>query len=114
MSSYAVKRSIKKWRARAETTIAARAAYEKFQQKRDLIYKRGAFRELMLKHHRDKALVVRLSNSARKFDNRMLQSAFQMIRNYWTTKNDVHAHEKQVSSRNLGDTLNKIYRRKLL
>ena len=114
MSSYAVKRSIKKWRARAETTIAARAAFEKFQQKRDLIYKRGAFRELMLKHHRDKALVLRLSNTAGKFDNRMLQSAFQMIRNYWTTKNNLQAHEKEISSRNLGDALNKIYRRKLL
>ena len=68
----------------------------------------------MLKHHRDKALVLRLSNSARKFDNRMLQSAFQMIRNYWTTKNNVHAQQKGLSSRNLGDTLKKIYRRKLL
>ena len=68
----------------------------------------------MAKHHRDKALVLKLSNLARGYDNRALQSAFQMIQNYWTTKNDVHAHEKQVSSRNLGDTLNKIYRRKLL
>lgn len=72
MGSYAIKRSIKKWRARADCTKAARAAFEKFQQKRDLIYTRGVFRELMLKHHRDKALVLRLSNTARKFDNRML------------------------------------------
>ena len=69
-------RLIKKWRARKDATIAARGAYEKFQQKRDLIYKRGVYRELMLKHHRDKALILRLSNAARKYDNRNLQSAF--------------------------------------
>lgn len=71
-SSYAVKRCIKKWRARAAVTIAARAAYDKFQMKRDLMYKRSVFRELMLKHHRDKALVLRLSNAAKKFDSRNL------------------------------------------
>ena len=29
-SSYAVKRLVKRWRARTEVTVAARAAYEKF------------------------------------------------------------------------------------
>lgn len=71
-----MKRLIKKWRARKDTTIAARAAYAKFQLKRELLYKRAVYRELMLKHHRDKALVLKLSNSANKFDNKNLQSAF--------------------------------------
>ena len=68
----------------------------------------------MCKHHRDKALVLKLSNMARGFDNRNLQSAFQMIKNYWTAKNNVHAHQKNLSSRNIGDCLTKVWRRKLL
>ena len=113
-SSYAVKRLIKKWRARKDTTVAARAAYTKFQIKRDLLYTRAVFRELMLKHHRDKALAVRLSNTAGKFDSRMLESAFQLIKNFSTAKQNVHAHQKELSSRDIGGVLQKIYRRKLL
>ena len=63
-----MKRLIKKWRARKDITVAARAAYEKFHIKRELLYKRAVYRELMQKHHRDKALVLKLSNSANKFD----------------------------------------------
>jgi len=67
-----------------------------------------------LKHHRDKALILRLSNTASKFDNKQLFSAFQMIKNFSTAKKNVQGHSKQVSSRNLGGVLAKIYRRKLL
>lgn len=95
-------------------TVSCRAAYAQFQAKRELIYKKACYRELMAKHHRDKALVLKLSNLARGYDNRALQSAFQMIQNYWTTKKNVHSHERNVSSRTLGDCLNKIYHRKLL
>ena len=35
IGSYNVKRSLKKWRARTDTTIAARGAYEKFHLKND-------------------------------------------------------------------------------
>ena len=113
-SSYAVKRLIKRWRARTETTVAARGAYIKFQQKRDLLYKRACYRELMLKHHRDKALVLRLSNAARKYDNRNLQSAFQMIKNFVASKDGAHAGAKELATRNLRDTLHKVYLRKML
>lgn len=113
-SSYAVKRLIKKWRARTELTIQCRGAYATFQQKRELLYKKACYRELMCKHQRDKALVLKLSNMARGFDNRNLQSAFQMIKNYWTAKSNVHAHQKNLSSRNIGDCLTKVWRRKLL
>lgn len=65
-------RLIKRWRARKDTTIAARGAFIKFHEKRELLYKRAVFRELMLKHQRDKALVLRLSNAAKKFDNKHL------------------------------------------
>lgn len=95
-------------------TVACRGAYTKFQEKRELLYKKSVFRELMCKHHRDKALVIKLSNMANSFDNKGLQAAFQMISNYSTTKANVHAHEKSISSRNIGDCLTKIYRRKLL
>ena len=95
-------------------TIAARAAYEKFQLKRELIYKRGVYRELMLKHHRDKALILRLSNAAKKFDNRHLQSAFQMIRNFWISKENLHGKDKEMSAKNLKNVLLKIYLRKML
>jgi len=37
-----------------------------------------------------------------------------MISNYATSKANVHSHEKDISSRNIGDCLIKIYRRKLL
>ena len=113
-SSYAAKRLIKKWRVRTETTLACRGAYNKFQEKRNLLYTKAVFRELMCKHHRDKALAIKLSNTAAKFDNKQIQSAFQMIRNFWIAKQNVHAHEKKISSRNIGDCLTKIYRRKLL
>lgn len=82
--------------------------------KRDLMYKKSVFRELMLKHHRDKALVLRLSNAAKKFDSRNLQSAFQMIRNYWISKENTHNSEKHISARNFRDVLNKVYLRKML
>ena len=69
-SSYAAKRLIKKWRVRTETTLACRGAYNKFQEKRNLLYTKAVFRELMCKHHRDKALAIKLSNTAAKFDNK--------------------------------------------
>ena len=68
----------------------------------------------MLKHHRDKALILRLSNTAGVFDAKHLQSAFQMIKNFATAKIDTHGCEKKLSSRNIGDVLQKIYHRKLL
>lgn len=37
-----------------------------------------------------------------------------MIRNFWIAKQNVHAHEKDISSRNIGDCLLKVYRRRLL
>ena len=91
-----------------------RSAFAKMQAKRELIYKRAVYRELKSKHHRDKALILRLSNTASKFDNKQLLSAFQMIKNFSTAKKNVQSHSKQVSSRNLGGVLAKIYRRKLL
>ena len=75
-SSYACKRLIKKWRARADMTVSCRGAYAKFQEKRILLYKRSCYRELMLKHHRDKALILKLSNMAGSFDQKGLQAAF--------------------------------------
>ena len=41
---YAVKRSMKRWRARTEATQAARAAFAKFRLRQAMIYKRGVFR----------------------------------------------------------------------
>lgn len=107
-------RLIKKWRARTEMTIACRGAYQKFQEKRNLLYTKAVFRELMCKHHRDKALVVKLSNTAAKFDNKQLISAFQMIKNFAIAKQNVHGHSKDIASRNIGDCLLKVYRRRLL
>ena len=40
-----------------------------------MIYKRGVFRELAMKRHRDRSLILLLSNIAAKFDNKQLQSA---------------------------------------
>ena len=74
---------MKKWRARAETTIHARGAYNNFRAKQAYIYKNACFREMMLKHHRDKALITKLSNTAAKFDNRNTMAAFQMIKNFF-------------------------------
>ena len=79
MRSYAAKRLIMKWRSRTDATIKARGAINKFEEKRQLIYKRAVYREFMLKHHREKALVLRLSNTAAKFDNRMKEAGFQAI-----------------------------------
>ena len=68
----------------------------------------------MLKHHRDKALVLRLANAARSYDNRSLQSAFQMIRNFVISKNGAHGGSKALAARNLKDALRKVYLRKML
>ena len=95
-------------------TKHARGAYNTFQEKKELIYKRGVYRELMLKHHRDKALVLRLSNMAAKFDNKLSISAFQMIKNFAETKKNVHGVSKNLATKDLGGVLAKIYRRKLL
>jgi len=113
-SSYAVKRLIKKWRARTDMTIAARGAYSKFQEKRDLIYKRAIYNHFKLKHDRDKTLVLKLSNMAQSYDNKGLQSAFQMIKNFATAKKNVFAQSQSLSTRNLANALLKVYRRKLL
>ena len=67
---YAVKRSMKRWRARTEATQAARAAFVKFRLKQAIIYKRGVFRELAMKRHRDRTLLLHLSSIAAKFDNK--------------------------------------------
>lgn len=107
-------RSIKKWRARAETTKSARGAYVKFQLKRELIYKRAIYREFMLKHHRDKALCLRLSNASAKFDNKGLISAFQMIKNFAEAKRNVHGNSKERATKNIKDTLLKVYLRRML
>ena len=72
MSSYAVKRLIKKWRARSEMTQACRSAFHKFHEKRELIYKRSCYRQLMLKQHRDKNLVHKLSNMSASMDTKHL------------------------------------------
>lgn len=79
MGSYGAKRCIKKWRARTEVTIKARAAYEKFHLKNDRTLMRNVFYQLMSKYQREKALVVKLHTVARKYDNKNLLSAFQMI-----------------------------------
>jgi len=76
MSSYAAKRLILRWKQRTEATIKARGAYEKFQLKRDLIYKRAVYRSFMTKYHREKALILRLSNMTGKFDSRMKETGF--------------------------------------
>ena len=72
---YAVKRSIKRWRARTEATQAARSAFAKFRLKKAMIYKRGVFRELAGKRQRDRTLLLTFSGIAAKFDNKHLQSA---------------------------------------
>lgn len=68
----------------------------------------------MLKHHRDKALVLKLSNKARSYDNKGLQSAFQMIKNFSIAKRDKRGQSKVQSTSNLANALLKVYRRKLL
>ena len=97
-SSYACMRAVKKWRGRAESTKFARGCYERFLAIKAKIYKRACFRHLMLKYQREKALVLHLSNVAKKFDNRGLMSAFQMIRNFDRAKRDAFMNEKCISA----------------
>ena len=68
-----------KWKSRTEATIKARGAIDKFLYRKELMYKRAIYRAFMLKHHREKALILRLSNMAAKFDNRMKEAGFQAI-----------------------------------
>ena len=75
-SSYACMRAVKKWRGRAESTKFARGCYTRFLALKAKIYKRACLRALMSKYQREKALVLRLSNVATKFNNRGLISAF--------------------------------------
>ena len=106
-------RAVKKWRGRAESTKFARGCYQRFMSIKAKIYKRACFRHLMLKYQREKALVLRLSNVAKKFDNRGIMSAFQMIKNFERAKRDAMANEKAIGSQKLGDVLHEIYMRKL-
>ena len=114
MNSYAVKRMIIRWKARSETTRKARQAYDKFTLKRNLIYKRAVFNSLLCKYSNEKALIVKCGNIATHFDNRMKLAAFQTIFNFYRSKQQTHAHEKQVSTRNLNASLLKIYRKRML
>lgn len=102
-----------KWRSRTEATIKARGALAKFEFKKELIYKRAIYREFMLKHHREKALILRLSNVARKFDNRGIEAGFEAIKNYVLAKNDLFAKKKKVASSQLSSIFFKFYRRRL-
>lgn len=106
-------RAVKKWRGRAESTKFARGCYTRFMALKAKIYKRACFRVLMLKYQREKALVLRLSSVAAKFDNRGLMGAFQMIKNFSTTKQGVQSSEKAISAQKLSDVLHEIYLRKL-
>ena len=76
MGSYNVKRAVKKWRARTETTIAARGAYEKFHEKNNHNLKYAVWIRLLSKFQREKALVMKCHQLAKKFDNRGKLSAF--------------------------------------
>ena len=76
MDSYAAKRLIMKWRSRTEATIKARGVIEKYEYRKQLIYKKAIYQAFMLKHHREKALILSLSNMAFKFDNRMKEAGF--------------------------------------
>ena len=51
---------------------------------------------------------------ARKFDNKGLLSAFQMIQNFVRSKKDVHRHEKGLSTKNMNSVLTRLYRKRLL
>ena len=114
MGAYAVKRSIKKWRGRTEATIRARGAYEKFHYWNDIRIKRNCFIQLMSKFQREKALCMKMHTVSRKYDNKNLLSAFQMIQNFVRSKNDVHGHEKTLSSKNVHSVLLRIYRKRML
>ena len=114
MDSYAAKRLIMKWRSRTEATIKARGAMEKMEYRKQLIYKRAIYQAFMLKHHREKALILSLSNMAFKFDNRMKEAGFQAIQNYVLSKNDLFAKKKKVASSTLSSIMLKFFRRKLL
>ena len=113
-SSYACMRLLKRWRARKDTTIAARGAFIKFHEKRDLMYTKAVFYALKLKYQREKALVLKLANLAKKFDNFTSQTALQMIQNYSKSKKDINGNDKNVATRGLTGCLAKIYKRKLL
>ena len=76
LSSYACMRAVKKWRARAESTKFVRGCYVRFLARKAKIYKRACFRSLMNKYMKSKSIVLHLSNVARKYDNKGLQSAF--------------------------------------
>lgn len=76
MGAYAIKRSIKKWRARTEFTIKCRGMYEKFHGKNDHAIKRDVFYALLSKYQREKALVMKLHTIAAKYDNKNALSAF--------------------------------------
>ena len=114
MDSYAAKRLVMKWRSRTQATIKARGAIDKFLYRKELLYKRAIYRAFMLKHHREKALILRLSNMAAKFDNRMKEAGFQAIQNFVLSKDDLYTKKKKVASSSLSSIMLKYLRRKML
>ena len=57
---------------------------------------------------------MKLHTVARKYDNKHILSAFQMIQNFVRSKKDVHAHEKDLSAKNVNSVLTRLYRKRLL
>ena len=76
MGSYNVKRAMKKWRQRTEVTLAARGAWEKFHHKNNIAIKKAVWIRLLNKYQREKHLVLKLHQIARKYDNKGLLSGF--------------------------------------
>lgn len=69
---YLVRRALKKWNARKQLTVRCRAALEKFNERRNLIYKKAVYASLMHKFTSEKDFCIKVSNVGAKFDNRML------------------------------------------
>ena len=113
MGAYAAKRALKKWRARAEFTVKCRGMYYKFHGKNDHAIKRDVFYALLSKFKREKLLVMKLHTMTAKYNNKGKLSAFQMIQNFVRSKNDVHAHEKDLSAKNVNSVLTRLYRNRL-
>lgn len=75
-------RALRKWIERVRTTQFCRDRIAKYQMIRSNVYKRAVFNAFKGKYTREKALVLKLANMAKKFDNAGKQSAFQMIQNF--------------------------------
>jgi hypothetical protein len=104
---------LKKWFERKQLTIKVRGHFNQFEAWKARYYKQACFNQLKVTQNNSKAFCTRLSELAKKYDNRNLLSAFYTIKNFRTSKDNAYSRQKKQASTGLINVLQELYLRKM-